>query len=195
MLNVIDKICKNKDLVSLYANSEDSSKFCYGRFLNFDNENFLFLMITPDGKYDGLLVKSINDIIRINKNDCYDERMQKLLCLEDMEDLFLKLDKSNDVLKFSLLMSQINKKIVSIELNHSGTDDVVGFVNMMSDTICEIKQIDFYGRSDGVAYVKIDEISQVSLDSSAEQILLKLFEKNESGTATDDPDQGTILNY
>ena len=136
-------------------------------------------MISPDGKYDGLLVKPIADIIRINKNDLYSERMKKLLDLSIIDDYLLNHKKSNDVLSFVLLMSKTNNKIVSIELNNSGTDDVVGIVNMVSDTICEIQQIDFYGHTDGIAYLKLDDISQASFDSATEQTLLKLRESNQ----------------
>lgn len=143
MMEVIEELFKNKEYVSLYTNYEESSKFCYGKIIDFDNNNFVFLMISPDGNYDGLLVKQISDVIRINKSDKYNARMQQLTNFNDINNCLSDYEKSDNVLQSVLLMSKNNNKIVSIELNNSGFDDIVGIVANITDSVCEIRQIDF----------------------------------------------------
>lgn len=181
MLKVIEEFAKNRDYISLYTNCEDGSKFCYGRIVDFDDINLVFLMISPDGNYDGLLLKQISDIYRINKNDKYNERMQQLCMISDIENYLLNYEESDNVLRSVLLLSKNNNKIVSLELNDSGFDDIVGIVSNVTDSVCEITQIDFYGNLDGKAFVSLSNISQISFDSKTEQILQQLREQNQTG--------------
>ena len=67
--------------------------------------------------------------------------------------------------------------IVSVELNNSGIDDVVGTVEEINDGICKILTVDEYGEKDGVAYFIINEVSQLCFESSDEQRLSELIKK------------------
>ena len=77
-----------------------------------------------------------------------------------------------------LLLAKDKNWIVSIELLDSGYDDVVGFVEIVSNDLCEINQIDSYGYYDGVSSIKLCEITQISCNSTDEQLLLKLWKLN-----------------
>ena len=70
------------------------------------------------------------------------------------------------------------KKIVSFELINSKNDDVVGFVEVIDEGCCKIKQVDFYGHEDGYSFIELENITQISVDSRDEQIVLRLWELN-----------------
>ncbi len=173
MIKLIEELCKTKNYVSLYTDIENPSKFCYGQFLAYDKNKFIFSMISPEGRYDGFLLRAITDIIKIDMDAQYDKRMQKLLSF-NKDITSIAFPYTDDVTYTALCISKTTNKVVSIELNYSGTDDVIGYVDTVNDNICKIKQIDFYGCPDGTAYINIADISQISIDSSAEQVLWKL---------------------
>jgi len=165
-----------KTYIGVYLNKIDHTKFVYGRIVGVDTIYFVISMISPDGKYDGILIAQIEDIIRIEQSVCYETKMTKLMCIAKYVESELIVDVT-DVLRWGLTMAKQKKKIVSIELNHSGIMDVVGIINCIDDMVCEVSQVDEYGVGDGVSYFRLTDISQLCFDSCDERRLAVLFNK------------------
>lgn len=167
---------QNKN-ISIYC-CEDNSKFTYGKILSVNDYEFALLMYTPYGKFDGIIVKKIDDITRIEYDGQYDQKMQKVLSRN--------LDAENYCIDDSLITSSILElslkfnKIVSVELLNSGYDNVVGFVDEICDNKCTIKLIDEYGYEDGYSFILISDITQVMFDGERENLFLKLWKINKS---------------
>lgn len=167
---------QNKN-ISIYC-CEDSDKFLYGKLLSVNDCEFALLMYTPYGLYDGVIVKKIDEIARIEYDGQYEQKIQKVLSQTiDTENYYI--DDSlitSSILKLSLKLS----KIVSIELLNSGYDNIVGFVDEIYNNKCTLKLIDEYGYEDGYCYIIIDDITQVMFDGEKESLILKLWQINKN---------------
>ena len=172
MKEKLTELRKQNKNVSIYI-CEDSDKFLYGKPLSVNDNEFALLMYTPYGKYDGIIVKSIENITRIEYDGQYDQKMQKIL--------LRNIDAENYCIDDSLITSSILElslklnKIVSIELLNSGYDDVVGFVDEICDNKCTVKLVDEYGYEVGYSYILISDITQVMFDGERENLFLNLW--------------------
>ena len=54
---------------------------------------------------------------------------------------------------------------------------MIGQVTAVNEKICTVRQIDEYGCDDGIAYVNVPDITQVSYASADNSILLLLMTK------------------
>lgn len=82
----------------------------------------------------------------------------------------------NDILNSVASIAKENKKIVSIELENSGVDDVTGFITEIYDDALEIDVINTYGDRDGTTYVKISSITQMACDGEEEKRIFALYD-------------------
>ena len=79
---------------------------------------------------------------------------------------------------FSIMLDALRtEKPISVELLDSGVDSVIGQVTAVNEKICTVRQIDEYGCDDGIAYVNVPDITQVSYASADNSILLLLMTK------------------
>lgn len=173
MIKQLKEALKNEKFVSVYTNAQDTLKFIFGRILCVNDDYIVIYMISPNGEYDGVIVKETEDVIRLEMDDQYSRKM-KMLCAVTEEDICQYVVDENQIVKSVLMIAEKTKKIISCELLGSGFDDVVGFVSNLEDGVCEIKQVDSYGCEDGVSYIMVDDISQLSFDSEDEQRILTL---------------------
>jgi len=181
MLNILMECCKNKKYVAVYTNTSDSSKFIFGRIISVNTNNIAIYMLSPDGYFDGVVVKQIDDVLRVEIDGQYSEKMQKLQSLYNQKPFEYVLDDEN-IPESLLLIAQQLKQVVAIEIMQSGFDNIVGFVEQIENNLCGIKQIDSYGYEDGISYVRLDEITQISCNSQDESRILKLWELNREYT-------------
>lgn len=108
----------------------------------------------------------------------YDEKMKKLC--PNFDDLISKtpIDFENGNALFSIMLEALRTgKPISVELLDSGVDSVIGQVTAVNEKICTVRQIDEYGCYDGIAYVNVPDITQVSYASADNSILLLLMTK------------------
>lgn len=175
MIDFLKEKCKTNDFISVYSRSDNSENFSFGIILMVSDQHYAMQMFSPEGKTDGVKLAVIDDILRIEENDGYIERMKTLMNMCPKEEKRYNLDENNPI--FSLLHeAQTNKYVVSIELSYSGINDVRGFVNELQEDVCIVTQIDLYGRIDGSTIFRINDITQVICDSSDEKVLKCLFE-------------------
>lgn len=178
MLNELINICEKNISISLYTNSNNLSSFIFGKVLCVNNNEIALLMISPEGEYDGILVKNVSEIIYWEIDSQYSNKMDSLY--KQTSSLVSNFNFDRDKIKESVLLNaQTTKKIVSIELNYSGFDNVIGFVEKIYGNICQIKQVDYSGKDDGVAFVLMNNITQISYDSKEEQMILSKYKEQD----------------
>lgn len=176
MLKKILELSETNKFVSIYVNERDTSKFVFGRILCANDDYVVIYMIAPNGRYDGVLVKDINNVIRIEFDDKYADRMNQLINEDELYKFDIVLE-CHDILMSILKIAKKEHKILSLELLNSEINDVVGFVENIDENLCTIKQVDLYGNEDGISYIKLNDITQISFDSDDEQIILNLWKK------------------
>lgn len=177
MLKIFSKLYQSKELACFYNDYESTRTFYVGFIIAFNKTEIAIQLISVDGTDDGIIVTNINNIYRIETGGQYIDKVKKLVSFSQIPDFSAVLD-DNEIYKSILEFAENTKEIVSIELNSSGFNDVVGFVEDVSKDICRIKQIDEYGFDDGYSYIKIDDITEVSYSRIEEKRLLRLWNFN-----------------
>lgn len=179
MKKILCDFAKKGKFISVYKNFDDRTKFSFGKVIAVDQTHYALIETTPEGSYDGITVGTIDSIIRLEENGLYEKKMNSLLLKETFDDKVFDLDEKNIVLSV-LKKSQEEKIVLSIELLDSSINDVSGVVQKIEGNICTLNIIDNYGFDDGIAYFKIDDITQISLDTEFEQTLQKLHKEIKS---------------
>lgn len=178
MLNVLKKLCKEQKYASIYTDSENSNKFIYGQILAVDMDYIAIGMISPDGISDGIVVQPTGRVIRVEIGGQYDRKMQKLIMFHNSKSDQYAFE-NGKILESVLRIAQQTKRVVSIEILNSGYDDIAGFVDEIENHFCAVRQIDAYGCEDGVSYVQMSDITQVSYDSVDEKKIMMLWSLNQ----------------
>lgn len=176
MIEQLKEICVEEKFVSIYTNYADSDRFCYGKILSVNEEEILLYLISPNGEYDGLSVRNTNDVFRVEYGGEYEKKMLSLIS-DDNLDYFEQCIDDNNLFLSVLILSQKCNKIVSVELQNSGSFCVVGIVEDVNEDVCTIKQYDDYGNFDGYSIVKLDSITELSLDSIDERRISRLIKE------------------
>lgn len=177
MKRILEELKENQKLCSLYINFQDTSKFIFGKILEVDEIHIIFYSLSPDGEYDGLLLIKIDNILRVEYDDLYAARMNRLINDKNFSCRFnIDLIENNNLKELLLNLLLKEKIIVSIELLDSGTYDIIGFVEEISVNICKISQVNDDGQDDGFTYIRIYDITQISADSLDERRILRLSE-------------------
>lgn len=174
MINLLYELQNKGSFVSIYTNDENTSKFIFGKILCVNNSEIAIYMLSPDGSYDGILVTDNSKIFRIETNSDYNKKMQKLCNFEELPVCY-EFKNNENIKKELLYLAHKTKQAVSIELLNSGYDDVVGIVENIGDNICTISQINQYGKPDGVSFVSMQDITQISYNSQDEIIIMRLI--------------------
>lgn len=177
MLKILTELCKKKIYACYYSDYNNTSKFIYGQILSVNSKDVAIYMISPDGLYDGILVKPSNYILRIETNGQYNSKMDRLCSLNELPPFSYSFTQE-DIKDALLSIALKTKEIVSIELANSGFNDVVGFVEEKNDGYSKIRQIDEYGFEDGYSYIRVNDITQISYSSQDEKRILKLWKIN-----------------
>lgn len=183
MKKKLKNLCKSEQYISIYSRSEgNQNTFSYGQILAVSEIYYALVMFSPSGKFDGIKVGEIDNILKIETGVLYNQRMQKIIDKKSYKKEDYNIKEENIVLSF-LECAQKKEYIVSIELANSGINDVVGFVDCLENSVCSVNQVDLYGYNDGRVFFEIDDISQIICNSLEEQTLLNLWKHNTS----DDP--------
>lgn len=176
MLELLREKYKSSEYLSIYTNSDNTQSFHFGKIISVNKNETAIEMLSPKGEYDGIMVLSTDLIYRIETDGLYSEKMRKLYSLNEPLPSF---DIDCKRIKQEILeLSMKHKKVVSIELENSGINDVVGIAKSVDNTLCCIKVIDDYGMQDGITYVNFNSITKICFDSQDEQIILELWQAN-----------------
>ena len=178
MIDFLKSLMMKKKYVCVHADEANPSRFIFGKLIGLDSAFFAISMVSPEGDYDGVLIKPIEDVIYTETSNSYEKNMSVLMKRRGFFEKIIEVDES-DLLRWSLSYAMDNRTIVSIELCHSGVDDVSGFVSAINENICQVKCVDNNGVEDGFSYIKLSEITQLCFDSCDEQRLFALYVSNQ----------------
>lgn len=166
-------LSERKKLVSIYC-SDDTEKFYAGYILEVNHEDILFQHITPNGKYDGYILKKTASVYRVGYDESYLDKVQKLYEFEVKKHKEINIDANNIMVSF-LNEASKNNWITVIELCDSDFDDVQGMVIAVNSDCIAVQKIDDQGRCDGVTYFDADTVTRVECDAEEGQSLKLLI--------------------
>ena len=173
MISVIQKYIEEKAYVSVYTDPDNTARFIYGRILAVNDIYIVMQPLTLDRKEDGILLKLTEDVFRVDTGGEYEVKMQKLIVHANTILPDFPIENTN-IIESVILYAKQNSKVLSIELEKSGIDNIIGIVEKVEDDVVTIEVLDEYGQHDGIAHVKISSISQISCDGENEKIVWTL---------------------
>lgn len=172
MINLYQELINEQKIVSVYTNIYETTKFLCGYPLRINENHFLLASITPQGYYDGYIVKNTNSIYHMT----YDEKYELNLAIlaRYYQTTHKKIKYKYNLIYTLLNHAKENNFVISIELFESGYDNVVGMIGQLSQDYCEILRLTEYGELDGVSKIKLCDISQIACDTE-DEIKIKIL--------------------
>ena len=151
------------EMIAIYTDTNDEW-FGAGRVFKVD-DNFLILKaIDPRGLQDGLILYRIGDIVKIERNTLYLQKLEKLMNIKNTN--FSDYDIStNDFINWFLQESKKRNIILNIQLLQSQHCDVMGVVKEINAHSCIIVQFNNIGEFDGECQFALEDISSIKFDS------------------------------
>lgn len=186
MINILLELYQTQEPACIYTDCNDTSKFHFGMVTAINKKEIAIHMISPEGDDDGIIMMNVENVLRVEKNSKYIEKMKKLCCDKTIPIYDLLIQKDN-IQMATLLFAFNNKQILSIELLNSGYNDVVGYIESIDKDRCQIKQIDEYGDCDGISYIRIEDITKIAFLTQDEKRIMRLVNANQ-GTVSVKPD-------
>lgn len=178
MLEFLEMCAKSNKIVSIYDDAEESDKFLTG-YINCYNENEILINhITPSGLYDGFILKQISDIFRIDYDDKYQLKIEKLYLLKHQSHYNININ--DECLLYPILDFALKKHLVIFVSFKKNT--VFGFVQSFDNNIINLISIDDYGYNSGKCSICIDDILEFEVDTQEAQDLKLLYELNIKST-------------
>jgi hypothetical protein len=172
----LEEFKKQKKILSIYADINNTNKFAAGCIAGVDKNYFILSSVTPAGTYDGFLLKRIDSVYKISTDGLYNNKLLKLI---DFNNIKLNITfESDNLVKELLEFAQKQCMITSIELVDSGYDDCVGLIESIENEFCTIQEINEYGDLDEQSIIKISDITKLSCDEYDYYSLKLLYESN-----------------
>ena len=174
MLKILYELHDSKEMAAIYTNTQETTKFHYGKVVAVNDREVAILMISPDGIYDGVSVFGVEKVYRVETRGQYAKKMEKLCSAMNFPSWDEEIDEEN-ILKSILSIAQNSQQIVSFELVDSGIADTVGLIEKSEEGEYVIRQIDEYGFEDGYSYISLDIITGITVSSEAEKRIMRLW--------------------
>ena len=127
MLEILKEWMESQKFVDIYTSPEKPTKFIYGRILAVNTEHVAIYMLSTDGGFDGVVMRPLSDVYRVDVDNQYETVMQKLRSLHHEQLPEFVLD--NEQISHSLLtIAQQTQRVVSLVLKGSDYYDLVGLL-------------------------------------------------------------------
>ena len=172
---VLQRARESQSLVAIYTNVDSPRAFLAGWVEAVSQEHVVLRHLSPEGRYDGYVLKYVDSIFRVDAEGRYIERLQFLYNARNQEfpsRLIGEVADDANLIPEMLLSAQRENLMVSIEvaaddMEHGVVRDV-GF-----DTVL-LEVYDYFGAIDREATIHLEAISEVRVDSERLQSLKML---------------------
>jgi len=176
MLEQLKSVVASNELIEIYTNEGDLSKFGVARVLKVSDEWVVLANITPQGMYDGFCLIRTNDVLRIGFKSKHIEKINKLYTVKKQK--HTQYNVSQEILLFGFLeFAQGNNFIVSVLLLDSEYFDVQGYIKKIEKDLLTIEIVDNYGEIDGETQIKLEDINRMTCDDE-DDYCLKILSSN-----------------
>lgn len=149
----------NGCILQCHVDPNDPETFVVGRLLYAFTDSFVLNQISPYGRWDGLAMYLLDDLVKVEKGTDYIQELEQLLTLRHEIEPGIP-PKMNNGLSTILSYAKNSKKPVALELYKSGARNVIGCVSGLEDTLIRIDQLDESGKPDGITFVRRSAISR-----------------------------------
>lgn len=176
---VLNQAKLNGEIVALYGDRDETTKFEVGYIVEFDKDYFILERVTPAGKSDGYLLDRMQSIYHVELGTLYLKKMLRLINYNGIKRQKNLFDKNDLLLSFIKFAFQ-DKKIMSIELCDSSNRDIIGRVKKFDSDSCTVTQITDFGEQNGYSTCNLADISSIVYNSEDEKVLEILINCNKT---------------
>lgn len=162
-------------IYQIHMDAGDPESFIVGELIGiWEDENILVKLISTNGRWDGFCLIWMNDIVRVDIETQYINKLKRLLVGQQKEEAEPVLQDSGveTIVSFALKYN----KAVGIELLQSGLRDIIGFIEKYEDDLLQVFQLDEMGREDGKTVIEKEVITRMFCADSELQSLKLLWE-------------------
>lgn len=186
-MNLLQNSITNGRFVSIYDTTETNGKFHVCRCLCCDETYMLLQTITTRGFDDGFYLIPIDYIYRIDIDDEYTNRIERLFHLQNQSISENFCFGEGPILIQLFTYAKQNKLVTSFFIENG--DDITGRI---SDIDTETNQIaidklTLDGKSDGRAILDVESIEKVICNSGEERCIEMLEGQNSTGDGLREP--------
>lgn len=170
--DALSKAKADSALVALYANPDNPRAFCAGWVEAVSPDHVVLRHVSPDGRYDGYILRYLERVLRVDTQGRYLERLAFLFQARKQEFglRFLgELAPEANLIQETLLAARRHDLLVAVEIAAEDTES--GAVKSVTEEAAVIEVFDMLGSPDSETTVHIDAISAISVDAEQLQSL------------------------
>lgn len=171
-----------KVIVSIFSNRNQPDACSVGYVEAITEDQVLLNHVTPTGLADGIVIRRLEDVFRVDINGLYEQKLHRLYFLQHQSHQTLLLDPANtETNLFNEILIQAQKLglIVNVCIDETETqDNIIGLTKEVSKFEVVISRISEYGLVDGESILLLDDIVKLNCDTDEEHILKLLYQDN-----------------
>ncbi len=169
---ILQRAKETENPVALYTNVENPRAFLAGWVEAVSNDHVVLRHLSPEGRYDGYVLKYLDSIFRVDTEGRYLERLSFLFGARKQEfrrRLMPETDAESNLIPEILGAAQQAEMMVTLEI---AADDIEnGAIKDIGFDTVSLDVFDHYGVIDREATVHMEAISEVRVDSERLQSL------------------------
>ena len=173
MEDVLSKLCNTNELVEIYTNADDNTRFGVGFVVACSEMEFLVHMFNDYDLDDGYHVKRIDSIIRLQKGTTYLRNMMRFIKPKPTKyDLPQGYWSELDLFTVALTLCQQEHLMAVV-----GTQfdmQFYGWIASFGDSVVEIELVSSDGQPDGTCYLLMEDVDSVGFGGLEETRRTKL---------------------
>ena len=170
--NLLSRARENGSPVALYCNIDSPRAFLAGWVEAVSGEHVVLRHLSPEGRYDGFVLKYMESIFRVDTEGRYIERLSYLFNARGQQfpnRLIGEHDENSNLIVEILHGAAREELMATIEI---AADDVEnGLVKEVGFETMTLEVYDHYGAIDREATIHLESISEVRVDSERLQSL------------------------
>ncbi len=169
---ILQKAKSGDSPVALYTNVENPRAFLAGWVESVSSDHVVLRHLSPEGRYDGYILKYLDSIFRVDTEGRYLERLSFLFTARKQDfplQLMPKTDEDTNLIPEILGAALREDLMVTVEI--AAEDIENGAVKEIGFDTVSLDVFDHYGVIDREATVHLEAISEVRVDSERLQSL------------------------
>ncbi len=176
--HIFKEFAIKKKLISVYTDISNSNNFAVGYLVALSSSHILLAHISPGGKYDGYIIKKLEDIYLVEVETQYLKCIEKLYFLQNQSHFdinYLQEMVTEDIVETLLDFAMQRKLVVTIQLVNSGYDDLRGLIQSMDEEKIAFRELNEFGEEAGIAYFNIQDVTFIACDTEDEHKIRLLY--------------------
>ncbi len=164
MEDVLSKLCNTNELVEIYTNPDDNTRFSVGFVVACSEMEYLVHAFSENDLDDGYYVKRIDSIIRLQKGTTYLRNMMRFIKPKPTK-YDLPQGYWSELDLFTVALTLCQQEHLMAEVGTQFDMQFFGWIASFNDTVVEIELVTEDGQQDGTCYLLMEDVDGVGFGS------------------------------